>query len=36
MHVKTFPSLLVLHINRFKNLDGKKQKNNEPILYSEV
>jgi ubiquitin C-terminal hydrolase len=31
-----FPPVLVIHLNRFKNLDGKKVKNNDPILYNEV
>lgn len=34
LHVKTFPSVLVLHLNRFKTVDNKKVKNSDPILYS--
>ena len=30
-----FPPILVLHLNRFKNVDGKKMKNSDPILYEE-
>lgn len=33
LHVKTFPEVLVLHLNRFKTVDHKKVKNCEPIMY---
>jgi ubiquitin C-terminal hydrolase len=36
LHVKTYPSLLIVHLNRFKNLDGKKIKNSDPIQYNAV
>lgn len=34
LHVKVFPSLLILHLNRFKTVENRKVKNGEPILYS--
>lgn len=34
LHVKTFPPILVFHLNRFKTVDNRKVKNCEPILYS--
>lgn len=33
LEIKMFPPILILHLNRFKNIDGKKMKNNEPIVY---
>lgn len=27
LHVKTYPSILILHLNRFKSIDNKKSKN---------
>ena len=33
LHVKTFPSILVLHLNRFKTVEERKVKNNDPIQY---
>jgi ubiquitin C-terminal hydrolase len=34
MKVKTFPDILIIHLNRFKTVDGKKMKNNDPIVYN--
>lgn len=34
LQVRMFPPVLVIHLNRFKNLEGKKVKNNDPILYN--
>lgn len=34
LQVRMFPPALVIHLNRFKNLEGKKVKNNDPILYN--
>lgn len=36
MSVKRFPDILILHLNRFKTVEGKKVKNNDPITYKEV
>lgn len=33
LQVKKFPSILILHLNRFKTVDHKKIKNNDPIQY---
>jgi hypothetical protein len=33
MVIEKFPKILIVHLNRFKNEDGKKVKNNEPIEY---
>jgi len=36
LHIKTYPSLLIVHLNRFKNFDGKKIKNSDPIQYNPI
>lgn len=36
LHVKAFPSILILHLNRFKTFEHKKIKNNDPIQYQEI
>jgi ubiquitin C-terminal hydrolase len=36
LHVKAFPPILVIHLNRFKTVDNKKVKNCESIMYQPV
>jgi ubiquitin C-terminal hydrolase len=33
LDIRMFPPVLVLHLNRFKNHEGRKIKNSEPIAY---
>lgn len=36
MHIDKFPKIFIIHFNRFKNANGKKVKNSEPIEYHEI
>ena len=36
LQVKKFPPILILHLNRFKTVDNKKIKNNDPIQYGQI
>lgn len=36
MHIKAFPQILVIHLNRFKTVNEQKVKNNDPIIYEEI
>lgn len=35
MWIKQYPPILILHLNRFKTVEDKRVKNNEPIFYNE-
>ena len=34
LDIKVYPPILILQLNRFKNYEGKKIKNSDPIAYN--
>ena len=36
LRIHRYPNILLLHLNRFKTVNEKKVKNNDPVAYREV
>ena len=35
LEIKSYPPILILHLNRFKTVEDRRMKNSEPIQYCE-